>query len=171
LVAEATAPGLVFLKNPISKEKVAFFVKKGSPWRYSGVESLEGMRIATGFGFDFADPEIGDFIRRRSAEAPAMVQLISGKDVNSRNFQKLLSGRADIMIATEIIGTYVARQEGIFDQVEIAGRSNADIIAQTGFDPRDPAAAAYADMLSRGVAELFRSGRMAEIKARYGLSN
>lgn len=169
LVAEATAPGLVFLKNPISREKVAFFVRKGSPWRYSGVESLERMRIATGFGFDFADPEIGDFIRRKSAAAPTMVQLISGKDVNSRNFQKLLSDRADIVIATEIIGTYVARQDGIFDQVEIAGRSKADIIAQTGFDPRNPAAAAYADMLSRGVAELIKSGKMAEIKARYGL--
>jgi polar amino acid transport system substrate-binding protein len=171
LVAEATAPGFVFLKNPISSEKVAFFVKKGSPWRYSGVESLERMRIATGFGFDFADPEIGDFIKRKSASAPAMVQLISGKDVNSRNFQKLLSDRVDIVIATEMIGTYVARQDGIFDRVEIAGRSKVDIVAQTGFDPRNPDAAAYADILSRGVAELRRSGKMAEIKARYGLPN
>jgi polar amino acid transport system substrate-binding protein len=169
LVAEATAPGLVFLKNPISREKVAFFVRKGSPWRYSGVGSLEGKRIATGFGFDFADPEISDFIKRKSAETPAMVQLISGKDVNSRNFQKLLSDRVDIVIATEMIGTYVARQDGVFDRVEIAGRSKTDIVAQTGFDPRNPDAAAYADMLSRGVAELLKSGRMAEIKARYGL--
>jgi polar amino acid transport system substrate-binding protein len=169
LVAEASAPGLVFLKNPISREKVAFFVRKGSPWSYEGVKSLERMRIATGFGFDFADPEIGEFIKRASAETPAMVQLISGADVNVRNFQKLLSGRVDVVIATETIGTYVAKQEGIFDRVEIAGRSKADIVAQTGFDPRNPAAAGYADMLSRGVAELVRSGGMAEIKARYGL--
>jgi polar amino acid transport system substrate-binding protein len=169
LVAEATAPGLVFLKNPISKEKVAFFVRKGETWRYRGVESLEAKRIATGFGFDFADPEIGDFIRKRSAAAPTMVQLISGKDVNSRNFKKLLGGRADIVIATEIIGTYVARQDGISDRVEIAGRSRSYIVAQTGFDPRDPASAVYADLLSRGVAELVRSGKMGEIKAKYGL--
>jgi polar amino acid transport system substrate-binding protein len=169
LVAEATAPGLIFLKNPISREKVAFFVKAGSPWRYGGVGSLEGKRIATGFGFDFADPEIGEFVKRASADTPALVQLISGADVNSRNFQKLLSGRVDIVIATEMIGTYVARQDGIFDRVEIAGRSKADIVAQTGFDPRDPSASAYAEMLSRGVAELLKSGRMAEIKARYGL--
>jgi polar amino acid transport system substrate-binding protein len=170
LVAEASASGLVFLKNPISKEKVAFFVKKGDAWRYQGVESLETKRIATGFGFDFADPEIGDFIKRRSATAPTMVQLISGKDVNSRNFQKLLSGRSDIVIATEIIGNYVARQEGLSEQVEIAGRSKADIVAQTGFDARNPDSALFSDLLSRGVAELVRSGKMGEIKARYGLS-
>jgi polar amino acid transport system substrate-binding protein len=171
LVAEVTAPGLVFLKNPISREKVAFFVRKGETWKYRGVESLDAKRIATGFGFDFADPEIRDFIKRKSAEAPTMVQLISGKDVNSRNFQKLLSGRADIVIATEIIGTYVARQESIFEKVEIAGRSKSDIVAQTGFDPLNPAGALYADLLSRGVAELVRSGKMTEIKARYGLSD
>jgi polar amino acid transport system substrate-binding protein len=171
LVAEATAPGLVFIKNPISREKVAFFVRKGAPWKYTGVESLEKMRIATGFGFDFADPEIGDFIKRTSAAAPTMAQLISGKDVNFRNFQKLLSGRVDIVIATEMIGTYVARQEGIFDQLEIAGRSRNDIVAQTGFDPRNPTSANYAELLSRGVAELIRSGKMREIMAKYGLAN
>jgi polar amino acid transport system substrate-binding protein len=171
LVAEVTAPGLVYIRNPISREKVAFFVRKGFPWKYAGVGSLEKMRIATGFGFDFADPEIGDFIKRKSAAAPTMVQLISGKDVNNRNFQKLLGGRADIVIATEMIGTYVARQAGIFDQLKIAGRSRNDIVAQTGFDPRNPTSAIYADMLSRGVAELARSGKMREIMARYGLNN
>jgi polar amino acid transport system substrate-binding protein len=170
LVAEATAPGLVFIKNPISREKVAFFVRKGDAWRYAGIESLEGRRIATGFGFDFADPEIGDYIARTSAAAPNMTQLISGEAVNSRNFQKLLGARADVVIATEMIGTYVARQEGILDRLEIAGRSRNYIVAQTGFDPRNPDSAGYADLLSRGVAELVRSGKMRDIMARYGLA-
>jgi polar amino acid transport system substrate-binding protein len=171
LVAEATAPGLIFLKHPISREKVAFFVKKGSRWRYAGIQSLDNMRIGSGLGYDFADPDVNEYIRRKSAENPELIQLLSGDDVNLKNFRKLLLDRIDIVIATEYIGTYVARQNNLLAQIEIAGRSTAQIVAQTGFNPKDANSRIYADILSQCVLELNASGKMNEIKAKYGLGN
>jgi polar amino acid transport system substrate-binding protein len=169
LVSAPSAPGLVFLQRPISTEKVVFVVKKGSSWRYTGVQSLENVRIGSGAGFDFGDADINEFIRKKVAEGSPLVDLLSGPDVNLRNFQKLLLGRIDVVIAADNIARFVAARNNIADQMEIAGNSTTSLVVQTGFDPKNPKSALYADILSRGVLEITNSGKFHEIRARYGL--
>jgi polar amino acid transport system substrate-binding protein len=171
LVAENTAPGLIFLKTPMSKDKVVFFVRKGTEWKYNGINSLENMRIASGYGYDYADKEINEYIQTKEKEKSPLIQLITGEDINMRNFAKLLLNRVDIVIATEKIGVYVAKQNDIYDQIKKAGTSRNEIIAQTGFNPNDPSSMIYADILSSGVLELRKSGRMKQILSQYGLSD
>lgn len=169
LVAENTAPNLIYLKNPIAKDYVVFIAQKGKKWIYTGVQSLDNMRIGSGVGFDFADQEINDYIKRKSEEKSPLIQLISGEDINLRNFQKLVMDRLDIVIATEKIGRYIAQKNNLWDQLEIVGRSKTIIIAQTGFNPNETKNQRYADILSNGVLKLSQTGRLSDIMRKYGL--
>ncbi len=170
LLSPNSAPDFIFLKNPIYIDHVVFFTAKNSDWKYEGISSLSGKRIASGLGFDFADPEINEYIAKMSRERSPLLELISGEDINLRNFTKLLMGRTDVVIATEAIGVYVARQNNLSEKLKIAGKAKVLISAQTGFNPNDPDGFAYAEMLSHGVSELKKSGRINEIFGKYGLN-
>jgi len=169
LISRNSAPDLIYLKNPIVKDKVVFIVKKGNKWRYKGVQDLGNLRIGSGVGFDFADQEINEYIKKKTEENSPLIQLISGDDINLRNFQKLLIDRLDVVIATEKIGKYVAIENNVWNQLEIAGEAKNLIIAQTGFNPKDKDSQLYADILSAGVISLTQSGKLSMIMKKYGL--
>lgn len=169
LVAENSAPDLLYLKHPISKDRVVFYAKKGFQWKYTGIESLENIVIASGVGFDFADPELNSYIYDHYDSESSKVQLISGQDINYRNFRKLLMNRVDVVIATEKIGNYIAIKKNIIDKLEIVGASRLFIIAQTGFNPANENSQKYANILSNGVMQLDKSGELNIILKRYGV--
>ncbi len=111
--------GLIMPQQEMSRNFPVFLVRKGDPWRFTGVKSLAGRRLGAIVGYDYR-AEVNAYITA-NAEDPARVQLLSDDTALDQNLRKLIDGRIDMTIDNEASLRWAARQVGVTDKVELAG--------------------------------------------------
>lgn len=96
----------VYYSDPITEEKLVFFVKKGADIEYEKLEDLTGYKIGITRGNTYTD-EFRDLVDQ---------QILTAEVANTDliNFKKLLFERIDIMPASALQGTKVLRSN--FDE-------------------------------------------------------
>lgn len=162
------APGLIFPDEEVGYTTLSFFTRADSVWKFAGLESLADIRL--GIIQDYAyRPWLQDFRRKH----PENFIVLSGEDAIERNLQLLIRGRIDAIPTNEQSFRYRAKRAGVLEKVRLAGR---DTIGEgkklyIAFSPKRSTSEEYAQMLSAGIRELRRSGRLYEILAQYGLED
>ena len=161
-------PGLIFPKEEIGFTTLSFFTHKGSTWTFTGLESLNEVRLGI-----IQDYEYRPWLQEFRREHPENFVVISGEDAIFRNLHLLIRGRIDAIPTNEHAFRYRARTAGVLDQVRFAGH---DTIGEgrklyIAFSPGKPTSAIYAELLSEGIRELRQSGLLAEILATYGIKD
>ncbi len=166
---KADVPDFIFPDNELAMIGFSIFVAADVDWNYTGLGSLT--HISLGVINDYAySPEIDDYILTYMSETNR-IQVASGERPLVTNIQKLLHGRIDALIETPPVFHYAAGALGVADRLKSAGTAVAPQPAYIAFSPKAPQAESYARILSDGIAELRRSGRLSEILARYGLTD
>lgn len=98
----------------------AFVVRKDDPWRYRGIQSVKGKRIATGPGWDYSSmsTEYQNYID--DPENANFVEVIAGyDDVVDRIFQMIHENRIDLYADNELVLQYVLNQLGLEKSLKI----------------------------------------------------
>lgn len=82
----------------------AFVVRQDDPWRYDGVQSLQGKRVATGPGWDYSSMS-ADYQRYLDdPDNSNYVEVIAGyDDVVDRIFQMIKENRIDLYADNELV--------------------------------------------------------------------
>lgn len=159
------ANGLVIPREPIGWAVNVVAVRRGEPLEYRGPESLAGRRIGVIAGYSY-----GEALDAAFAGAGLTVEAVSGDRPVETNLRKLLAGRIDALIEDRSVLVAKLAELGLADQVEMVPVDRGEPI-YIAFSPADPQAASRAGRLDAGIAELRRTGRLAVILARYGLSD
>lgn len=165
--SKTDAAGFVFPTEELARNTLAFYVKKGNPWRFSGPESIAEITLGTIAGYDYR-PWLLQYIEENSKD-PAKVQVIYGDDPLKRNLIKLLGDRIGVVVDTEAAIRHVAREMKILNQIECAGYGNEPAYIYIAFSPNRSDSQQLAQLLSEGITRLRESGRLAQILAMYGL--
>ncbi len=112
--------GFVYAEEKTFAYITAFVVRQDDPWRYNGIQSMNGRRIATGPGWDYSsasleyqkyidDPRNADFI-----------EVISGyDDVVDRIFTMIKENRVDLYADNELVLQYVLNRLDMNDDLKI----------------------------------------------------
>lgn len=99
----------------------AFVVRRDDPWRYSGIESIAGRRIATGPGWDYSSISV-DY--QNYIDAPSnkdLVEVIAGfDDVVDRILKMINEGRVDMYADNAIVLQHALNQLKLNDRLEVA---------------------------------------------------
>lgn len=158
------APDFVFPDNELLiVSSNAFFVRKSSGWSYRGVPSLAEIQLGAVREYDYGD------VINTYLEEGNNVQLISGKTPLEINIKKLLAGRIDAIVESEIVFWYTVNNMGLGNRVKAAGHIYEPEKCYIAFSPSLPTSEKYAELLSDGVDMLRASGELNLILARYGL--
>lgn len=97
---------LYFPKIPINSQRSVFFVRKTSTLSISDIHDLEGMRVGTVFG---------NFYGNRFDNNK---KIIRDESLSQHNvFDKLLSGRYNIMISFDLVGLHIAKEKKIMSEI------------------------------------------------------
>ena len=103
--------GFVYANEATFSYSTAFIVRKNDPWRYQGIQSLNGKRIATGPGWDYSSISVG---YQHYIDDPAnsdLVEVIAGyDDVVDRIFQMIKEDRVDLYADNDLVLQYVLNQ-------------------------------------------------------------
>lgn len=145
-----------------------FYVKKGTPWRYDGPASLD--HVTLGVIRNYSYGTLFDTYIRQYQSDPAKVQVISGETGLELNVRKLVTNRIDVLIEDRLVFQHYLHKTGIPDEFDEAGTADTEKI-YIAFSPELENALRYADMLTRGMKELRKSGVLSEILKKYGLED
>jgi polar amino acid transport system substrate-binding protein len=167
---ETDTPELLFPKEPIGLSGTSAFVRKGSTWRYSGVESLKTQRVGIVEGYSYSE-EIDAYTESKRAD-PKALDVSGGDTPETLAIKKLQAGRIDVYLSDPNVFHARARELGFKeDDFVNAGTVAAPLPIYISLNPRRPESRAWADKLDQGIRALRDSGELATILKRYGLED
>ena len=112
--------GFVYADEPTFSYASAFVVRKNDSWRYQGMQSLNGKRIATGPGWDYSSMSTGYQTYIDDPKNANFVEVIAGyDDVVDRIFQMIKDNRVDLYADNDLVLQYVLNQLNLNDDLRI----------------------------------------------------
>ncbi len=173
--AKGEAEACVFPDEEFGFTNMCFFVKKGNPWQYQNLESLKSLKVGIQAEYEYGSPLDEYFAQHKNTP---QVQEVSADEPLVLNIRKLLKDRIDAIPEDKSAFLYTAMLLGVSDQVVLAGatpiESNEDFESRKvyiAFAPNKPNSQAYAKLFSEGINEMRVSGALAQILAKYGLTD
>lgn len=167
------AEGFYFPKNNLGYLENVYITLKDN-----GLDCSEDLSFLNGYVLGvISDYHYGEKIAAyiKAHKGKKAVDVLTGNNALERLFEKLDRGRIDLFIENEFVAMHVARKIGMVSSVkvkhlekEVKTEGKSVYIA---FSPVNPKSAEYAEILSKGVAELRESGRLDKIMAKYGLED
>jgi polar amino acid transport system substrate-binding protein len=162
----------------LSKEKSAilkqfFYVKKGNPWRFTGVRSLESIVVGSVLGYDYTtfSKDYQDYLKAHWDD-PRRVVYTTGETASADLFRRILSGRVTTFNEDQTYFRYLMTQGDIGKEEDFeVGGTLGENSQFMGFSPARTTSAHYADLFDQGIRELRKSGRLKAILDSYGIAD
>jgi polar amino acid transport system substrate-binding protein len=166
---KSDTPDFVFPENQLGISQDGFIVKKGSTWRWSGIESLNGITLGGVNDYAYGEP-VGSYMTTNMKNL-AKVSLISGEDCLKRNLGMMIKGRLGVVIdAVWVIDFFLSKHPNLAKDVVRAGELKPNPV-YIAFSPKNPKSKDYAKILSDGVVALRKTGELKTILGFYGLTD
>lgn len=162
-------PDFIFPSESVGLDHNVFYVRKGSAWRYAGPDSLATVCLGAISDYGYGET-VAVYVDAHKADE-ARIQLVEGEDALALNAGKLLEGRIDVLVENAAVFAAYVADANLADKFEAAGETPEREDLYIAFSPAHPDSATYADILTKGIAELRASGELARILARYGVAD
>ena len=160
------APDFVYPAEEQGRGQTEFYVLAGNPWRYTGIPSLAAVRLAIARDYTYF-PELDQYIESNAGR----LYTAYGEDPLSDNIRLLMAGSVGALVDVSDVVRYTIAKEQLQTKIVSAGTGGEAAELFTAFAPGGPRSAEYAGILSDGMVALRRSGQLAAILARYGLTD
>lgn len=161
--------GFIFPQEEIGSYQIAFFVKKGNPWRFTNTRSLEKIKLGVAEGYGY-NQWVHDYIQANKKNY-TRVQSATGDHPLTVNIRKLIAGKIDATIAAYSTMSYSAKKLGVENMIQFAGTGGMGKKVYIVLSPNTKDSSLYAKMLDDGIREMRDSGELNEILARYGMKD
>ncbi len=165
--ARSDSPDFVFPDRALGKSHTIFFVKKGTAWKYSGMDSLRKIRLGVADGYSYND-EIDRYIAANKGK-PGL--FIAGGDTPVRELiDKLMKGGIDAFIEDPgVYGNYCGTRGlmNVLGAIQTAGESGTAEKIYIAFSPANSRSKTYAATLSKGLDRMRMSGELKKILEKY----
>jgi polar amino acid transport system substrate-binding protein len=165
------APGFVFPKESVGLSGSWFFTLKDSKWRYTGVDSLKGVKVGVIKGYSYGD--VLDKVFAEKDKAGEMF-ITSGVTALGMLIDNLVAGKIDTLNEDKAVFIDYLVDNGMFDilsNTKEAGIEGDPESVYIAFSPVNPKSKEYADILTKGIAELRKSGELAKILKKYEMKD
>lgn len=139
-----------------------------APVKYEGVETLKKLRLGAVKDYSYDQGPIDAYLA--SADAAGKVDLLSGSGVQEQNLRKLLGGRIDVWLENKNVILWTAAAATPKPELAVTQLGEADPVF-IAFSPAKPDAVKWAAAIDAGVAEMRKSGELAQILAAYSLAD
>jgi len=174
-VTRNEAPELIFPEQEFGISLLHFYKRKGFPWNFSGVKSLDTVRVGIMGDYEYG-AEFDEYFEKN--KETRKVQIIRAKEPLVLNIRKLLRRRIDVIPEDKSVFFNTANSMGVWDKIEVAGsdpigsKENLDESKlYIAFSPKNPKSKEYAKLISDGIEQMRLSGELREILAKYKLTD
>ncbi|MDR3480444.1 MAG: transporter substrate-binding domain-containing protein [Burkholderiaceae bacterium] len=160
--------GLVIGREPMASAADCVFVGARNKLKYTKAEDLNALKslgIAASYTYS---PAFNDWMERGENKGKVHVQ--TGDRPGEINAINLALGRLDGIIEDDRVMRHIIAKRKLEDKVVLAGCGERTPL-YVAFSPKLENSRKLAEQFDQGVQELRRSGQLAKILAKYGLSD
>lgn len=161
------SPELIFPNEAFGVNQNGFFVKKGSAWKYSGIDSVKQIRLGVIDGYGYY-PDLDKYIEGYKG---SKLFAATGDDALPKLLKMLKAGRIDVVIENVNVMTQTLKEKNLSNELVSAGIAEEKFDLFMAFSPEKANSKEYSRIFDEGLAKLRRSGKLQEILARYGLAD
>lgn len=157
--------GLILPANEEGLMISEFYVMKGKNWKYTGIESLD--KISFGVVQDYTYGNEVDGYIEKNKENSKKIQIVSGDGALENNIKKLELDRIDAILEDRFVVRHnIEGKENI-----VPAGNLKPIKLYIAFSEKKPKSKEYAQIISDGVEEMRKNGKLKEILKKYGLED
>nr|WP_284048026.1 transporter substrate-binding domain-containing protein [Marinobacter sp. ATCH36] len=159
---KSEAPDFIFPSHAVSRTEYCFYVPKGEPWRYNGVDSLENMRFVATSGYSYGE-DVDAYI---SENQDVGVTLIGGDDIPNRLRELVRRERFGALLDDRLLFESSQKNVGLVN----AGCLDEHHAGYLALSPANPDRSnAIARAFERGIKVIRENGQFCEILDNYRL--
>lgn len=119
-ISEISGKGFVYANQETFAYTTAFVVRRGDPWRYNGIQSMAGKRVATGPGWDYSSTSVDYQNYLDDPKNSNVVEVVAGyDDVVDRIFHMIKEGRVDLYADNDLVLQFVINRQAMKDVLQI----------------------------------------------------
>jgi polar amino acid transport system substrate-binding protein len=149
--------------------RACFFTTTSSSWSYRGIWSLEGMRLGVIGDYEYDNGAMDAFIAARSADR-RVIDFSYGINAGVTNAKKLLGGRYPVLLEHEMVMYKIIGDLKAAKRFRNAGCLEKSFPLRVSFSPKNKRSARWTAALAQGLVKLERSGELAQLRERHGLT-
>lgn len=149
--------------------RACFFTAATSAWTYRGLWSLKGARLGVIGDYDYDNGPMDEYIVANGANR-RMIDFSYGANAGATNLRKLLGGRFGVLLEHELVMNLLISERGAQGRLRNAGCLEQPFALRVGFSPQHKHSAAWVAALGQGVQQLEKSGELALLRERYGVT-
>jgi ABC-type amino acid transport substrate-binding protein len=148
-------------------DSTVLVLRSSEPSAYRGVSMLDGLRLAIVAGYTYDNNgDLDHYLAQRLARHDRIIELFSSAALDLL-LPMLNSGRIDAFPDNKEAVLYAASRLGLADKISLVETGLGNTI-HIGFTPNEQGAANLL-MFEQGFGKLKASGRLAQLRAVYGL--
>jgi polar amino acid transport system substrate-binding protein len=151
------------------KSQNAFFGMIESPWRYTGMESLDAIRVAVIDSYSYSD-ELDAYIEAHKTDGK-VVTITGIRRATMSAVSQLVSRKADVFVEDVNVMQQTLNTMQMTDRVVNKGTLDELTDVYIACTPAKPRGKQYAQMFSDGLVALRASGELQAILDGYGLKD
>jgi polar amino acid transport system substrate-binding protein len=173
IATPATTAQKIVASAPLGVDQSCFFVRKGSPWRYSRLDDLKSMRLGVVQDYNYDDNgAIDTLIARYRTRKDPRLEIAVGENALESNFRKLQAGRMDVVVENENVGRYMIQELKLQDSIDFANCATHHIATtHVAVSASRPDAKEILLIINNGLTALRNSGELNAILKPYGMSD
>lgn len=159
-------PGMFMPSESVGQVTTEAITLAGSNWTYTGLASLDAVKVGFTRGYTYAD----DIDKYLAANAKKNVMEVGGDGPLVQARALLERKRIDAFIEGEQVFLWglTPEQKALY---KIGGQVVPAKDIFVAFSPKAANGKRWADLLSKGIADLRATGKLKEILAKYGMSD
>jgi polar amino acid transport system substrate-binding protein len=160
------APDFIFPEHAQGSVRIAFWVKKTNPWKFTGIDSLKDQVVGVISGYSYKEP-MDSYVNKNKSDKKK-IYVITGENPEFTGIKMLLAGRFPIFLENEAIMEFDTKQLGVSGELLSVGGFPREPI-YIAFSPADPKSKEYAKILSDAMIEMRKSGELKKILDKYDM--
>ncbi|MFC3150569.1 substrate-binding periplasmic protein [Litoribrevibacter euphylliae] len=161
------APDFIFPEEHWGMDNSAFYIKKGGPWRYTGLDSLDTIKLGVIGGYAYGD-EFDEYVKQNKHDN---IQTVKGDNALEKNIKKVIAGRLTTFIDSPLVVAAKLKEMGMEGNIDEAGTLGDPSPMYIACSPVKPNSKDYIKLIDDGTKALRASGELDAIMAKYGLKD
>lgn len=110
----------VFAERESFQYSTAFVVRSDDPWRYKGIQSIYGKRIATGLGWNYSSMSKAYQAYLDDPDNQDLVEVVAGEsDIVDRILRMIIEGRVDLYADNIFVLEHLINANGLSEKLKL----------------------------------------------------
>lgn len=167
--SKTDAKGFVFPSHEMSRNYLAFYVRRDDPWIFTDQSSIESRAVGVIAGYDYRK-WLNRYIQQHK-DNHKKIQVVGGTSPLEQNLKKLIGERIDVVVGNEAVIRHTARKMALLSKIKAAGYGREPSFIYIAFSPALRESPQLAGMLDEGISSMRQNGQLQDILSKYNLKD